>query len=248
MDHPIEFRNIKGRDHNGTSVMSVADFGRASIAHDVNNLLTPIILIMSSLQDEQVGTPKQRERIKGAVACAGRLQSLVRQLAVSAPLGQLAPSRVCPREMLSELETVFRCALGARIHLELKIASMLPIVWIDREKMERALLNLVVNARDAMPDGGTVTLCAYLECVQAPEMRHEASGIIISVSDNGIGMDANTLRRAGDAYFTTKPNGSGLGLPTARHLVERLGGALKVTSGLGCGTVIDIWLPACCFD
>jgi signal transduction histidine kinase len=110
--------------------------------------------------------------------------------------------------------------------------------------VERALLNLVLNARDAMPEGGEVTIAATLELPPAAHERRCERMIRLSVIDCGIGMDVETLRMAGQPNFSTKTNGTGLGLATVRQLMESLGGGLSITSKPGKGTTIALWLPA----
>ena len=221
----------------------VADEGHAAIVHDLNNFLTPIVWVLASLQERHSDSSMQRQRIEGAIACADRARSLVRQLSDIGASRQLDFTLVRVSEMLVELEKVFLCALGPRIKLVFDTTPALPVVRIDRERIERALLNLIINARDAMPDGGTVTVCARIELRTAAQPRQGEIRLRISICDTGTGMDAVTLRQAATPFFSTKPNGSGLGLAATRDLIERLYGDMKITSALGIGTSIDIWLP-----
>jgi signal transduction histidine kinase len=221
----------------------MANAGRISIAHDLNNLLTPVIWTLATLQEKQVGAPTQRRRVEGAIACADRAQSLVRQLADTWASRQLDLTLVCIPGMLSNLEKVFLCALGPRIKLVFNIAPALPAVLIDRERIERALLNLIVNARESIADGGTVTVSAHMEARPADRPSEANRKLHISIRDTGAGMDAATLRQAVTPFFSTKPDGSGLGLAVTRDLIECLNGDMTIKSAPGIGTTIDMWLP-----
>jgi signal transduction histidine kinase len=220
------------------------DVGRAGIVHDLNNLLTPVIWILASLRETQAGTPVQYQRIEGAIACAERARSLVRQLSDIQAGRQADCTMVRTPELLKGLKKVFLCALGPRIKLAFETTSTLPVLRIDRERLERALLNLIVNAREAMPNGGTVTVGTHTEFRSAGQPGQAQVGLHIYICDTGIGMDAATLHQAAKPLFSTKPSGSGLGLAVTRDLIAQLNGDMTITSLPGIGTTIDIWLPA----
>ena len=117
----------------------IVDVGRAGIVHDLNNLLTPVIWILASLRETQAGTPVQYQRIEGAIACAERARSLVRQLSAIQAGWQADCTIVRTPELLKELQKVFLCALGPRIKLVFDMTSALPVIRIDRERLERAM-------------------------------------------------------------------------------------------------------------
>src|SRR5207245_10726802 len=124
----------------------------------------------------------------------------------------------------------------------------LPALLADKPQLETVLLNLATNARDAMPQGGDLTFSAAVETVardREDPILKAGSYIRISVTDSGIGMDAATLLRATEPFFTSKPKGqgTGLGLPMAQGFAEQSGGALSIRSELGRGTIVSIWLP-----
>ena len=221
----------------------IGDTRCIAIAHDLNNLLTPVIWMLVTLQEKQVGSPTHHQRIEGAIACADRARSLVRQLADIRSSQQLDLTLVRIPEMLTDLEKVFLCALGPRISLIFDIEPTLPVVRGDRERIERTLLNLIVNARDAMPHGGTVTVSARMETRSTGQEPQADKMLNISIRDTGTGMDAATLRQSARPFFSTKPGGSGLGLAVARDLLERLNGDMTITTELGFGTTINMWLP-----
>ncbi|MER8634261.1 ATP-binding protein [Mesorhizobium opportunistum] len=216
----------------------------ASIVHDFNNLLTPIVSIMEELQRLRAGSPRQLRRIDGALFCAFRAKTLARQLLdFAAPLKH-QPATVDIANLLTSLEPVFASVLPTCISLRVVVANFLPPAFIDQQLLERALLNLVLNARDAMPDGGELVVAAAV----ARQPNHRPATlehlVRLSVADTGVGMDPSTLRSAGLPYFTTKTNGTGLGLAIVRQMMESQGGGMSVTSTPYQGTAIDLWLPA----
>ena len=216
----------------------------SSIVHDFNNLLTPIVATLEELQGRHVGTSRQLKKIDGAIYCAFRAKVLARQLLDLANPQPVSFELVQVRQLLELFEVALTGVLSPDIRLKLEVAEKLPPAFIDRQLVERALLNLVLNARDAMPEGGDVTITAALEF---PPAFHRGGGgrmIRLSVADCGIEMGDETLRMAGQPNFSTKTDGTGLGLATVRRLMESLGGGLSVTSTPRRGTTIDLWLPA----
>jgi signal transduction histidine kinase len=127
----------------------------------------------------------------------------------------------------------YRAGLSRDQRVEVDVPRTLPPVWIDRTLVARALTNLVENALQAMPEGGTLRLGA------TPAPDH----IVLTVSDTGVGMDAEQVRRAFEPYFSTKTGGSGLGVPNAKRNIERCGGTLTIASAPGRGTTMTVTLP-----
>jgi signal transduction histidine kinase len=216
----------------------------SSIVHDFNNLLTPIVTILEELQARHVGTSRQLKKIDGAIYCAFRAKVLARQLLDFANPRPVRPEPVQIRQLLEPLEPALASVLSPDIRLKLDIAEELPPALIDRQFVERALLNLILNARDAMPEGGDVTITAASEFPPASQPGGPERMIRLSVADYGVGMDDQTLKMAGQPNFSTKTNGTGLGLAIVRRLMESLGGGLSITSAPRRGTTIDLWLPA----
>jgi signal transduction histidine kinase len=216
----------------------------ASIVHDFNNLLTPVVSILDELQARGAGTHRQLEKIDAAIYCAFRAKTLARQLLDFANPRPVKLEPVDIGELLELLEAALASALPPDIGLKIAAAEDLPLARADRQFVERALLNLVLNARDAMPEGGNVIVAATLELPPAAQAGRRERMIRLSVADYGIGMSDETLRMAGQPNFSTKTNGTGLGLATVRQLMESLGGGLSITSTPGKGTTIDLWLPA----
>jgi signal transduction histidine kinase len=208
-----------------------------SIVHDFNNFLTPIVSIMEELKRQKVGSPTQHARIDGAILCAFRAQALARQLLGPSCAREARPGTVDIGQLLASLKPVMESVLPDQTELLFDIADDLPPAFVDRELLERALLNLILNARDAMPDGGEVTVAAVNWAgLHEPMIR-------LSVVDTGIGMDPVTARRARVPYFSTKGSGTGLGLAMVARTMEAQGGRLALTSIAGHGTAIDLWLP-----
>jgi signal transduction histidine kinase len=216
----------------------------SSIVHDFNNLLTPIVTILEELQARHVCTSRQLKKIDGAIYCAFQAKVLARQLLDFANPRPVRPEPVLIRQLLELLEPALVSILSPDIRLKLDSAEELPPAFIDRQLVERALLNLVLNARDAMPEGGDVTITAALEFPPASHPGGRERMIRLSVADCGVGMDHQTLKMAGQSNFSTRTNGTGLGLAIVRQLMESLGGGLSIASAPSRGTTIDLWLPA----
>jgi CheY-like chemotaxis protein len=138
-------------------------------------------------------------------------------------------------------------ALGPMINIDADFPPDLPAIRVDPNLLELALLNLALNARDAMPEGGRLTIAAHRERVSAggPHGLAEGMYVRIAVADTGSGMDEATLKRASEPFFTTKGagKGSGLGLSMVQGFAMQSGGTMRIASGLGEGTIVDIWLP-----
>jgi len=217
------------------------------LVHDFNNLLTPVILAMGEIQRNSQLSVKQSGTLERALACAERAQRLVQRLLNFIHMKPTTPEAVDIIEMLSEMSQIFASFLSPNIFLELDFSTDLPQAMIDRDQIETALLNLIINARDAMPDGGKIIVSAAHEifmpadggCLQAQPMLR------LSVNDTGFGMDSKTLERAIDPFFSTKEigKGTGLGLPLVCATVKQLGGHFSITSKVGFGTSVELWLP-----
>lgn len=215
----------------------------ASIVHDFNIFLTPIVTIMEEIQAQQLGTPGQLRRIDAAVFCAFRAKALARQLLDFANPRPLQRAAVDVGQLLEFIEPILASVLPADINLRFDVAEDLAPAFIDRQLMERALLNLMLNARDAMPDGGEVVVAAAIDRRPGSSAETREPMIRLSVADTGIGMSQATLRSPGVPYFSTKSHGTGLGLAMVSQLMESQGGGLSITSTPCQGTAIDLWLP-----
>ncbi|MGH1526595.1 PAS domain-containing hybrid sensor histidine kinase/response regulator [Leifsonia sp. L25] len=202
------------------------------IAHDLNNVLTPILMSVQLLrQDEQ--DPRRRDMLDALDAAAQRGAAMIRQVLSFArgSEGRRAPVDVVA--LLWELGRFCRETLPKSIEVRVESPDRLPAISGDETELFQVLVNLVTNARDAMPDGGVLT-------IRASESDH---GVRLEVRDSGCGMDARTASRILEPFFTTKATGTGLGLPTSAAIVKAHGGELEVDSAPGAGTAIGFELP-----
>lgn len=216
------------------------------VAHDFNNLLTPIIGSLDMLVRKGVGTDRERRLIEGALQSAERAKMLVHRLLAFARRQPLQPTGVDVAKVIDSMTGLIESTIGPTITVAVELDE-LPPAHADLNQLEMALLNLAVNARDAMADGGTLTIGACRRSVQAGEVAGLAQGhyICLSVGDTGCGMDEDTLQRAIEPFFSTKGvgKGTGLGLSMVHGLTAQLGGGLTIDSAPGRGTTISLWLP-----
>ncbi|WP_324806393.1 ATP-binding protein [Sphingomonas sp. LY29] len=217
------------------------------VAHDFNNLLTPIIGSLDMLLRRGLGSERERRLIDGALQSAERAKTLVQRLLAFARRQPLQPTAVDLRSLVDGMTGLIGSTLGPTIDVRIGIADNLPPARADPNQLEMAILNLGVNARDAMPGGGELSISAVRETVNADHGDGLAPGayVRLSVGDNGMGMDEETRRRAIEPFFSTKGigKGTGLGLSMAHGLAAQLGGALTIRSVPGEGTTVDLWLP-----
>jgi PAS domain S-box-containing protein len=215
------------------------------VAHDFNNLLTPIVgsldLLRRRLEDE-----RSIRLIDGALASAERARTLIQRLLAFARRSTLQPRVVDPRTLVDGMRDLIERSLGPRVDFAVDVAPDLPPALIDPNQLELALLNLSINARDAMPDGGRIDWRVSEEIVT--EARRDLGAgryIRIAVADTGVGMDADTLARAVEPFFSTKPagKGTGLGLSMVHGWAGQSGGAFRLDSVPGQGTTATLWIP-----
>jgi len=218
------------------------------VAHDFNNLLTPIIGSLDLLKERGVGGEREQKLIDGAIKATERAVVLVQRLLAFARRQPLSPAAVDFAVLLTELRPLIATTVGSQIALTLDIAPAIPLAMADRNQVEMALLNLAVNARDAMPNGGRLTIGAEQRTVEAghPAGIEPGAYIRVTVSDTGQGMDEETRRRAVEPFFSTKGigRGTGLGLSMVHGLATQLGGGISIESAPGAGTAVSVWLPA----
>ena len=223
------------------------------IAHDFNNILGVIMMTASSLRNELMGKEDDRETIEELEHAALRGAQLTRQLLTFSRADTPAPELTDVGQVVEGLHKMLRRLIGERVELCHQPAASLPAVHIDRGLLEQALMNLVVNARDALPDGeGTVTIETETRHLDTP--RTTAAGdeipagsyVVLSVVDDGVGMDPATLGRIFEPFFTTKPveKGTGLGLSVVYGIIKQSEGHLEAISHPGRGTTLSIYLPA----
>ncbi|TNC59316.1 PAS domain S-box protein [Rubellimicrobium roseum] len=217
------------------------------VAHDFNNLLTPIIGSLDRLLTRGVGSERERRLMDGALQSAERAKVLVQRLLAFARRQPLQPGPVDVRRLVSEMAELIASTVGPRIDVRLDMPEDLPPALADANQLEMALLNLAVNARDAMPNAGVLAISAEHVTVRTGRRTKLRPGpyVRLSVKDTGVGMDEATLARAVEPFFSTKGigKGTGLGLSMVHGLALQLGGTLTIDSHLGEGTTVELWLP-----
>lgn len=217
------------------------------VAHDFNNLLTPIIGSLDMLQRRAVGGEREQRLIAGALQSGERARTLVSRLLAFARRQHLASKNVDLTRLVGEMRELIEGSIGPSITARVDIPPGLPPVRVDPGQLEHALLNLSLNAREAMPDGGTLTIEAHAEQVESGNGLGLAPGdyVRLAVVDTGTGMDATTLSRAVEPFFSSRGigKGTGLGLSMVHGLAGQSGGALALSSTPGKGTRAEVWLP-----
>ncbi|MDM0084853.1 ATP-binding protein [Variovorax sp. J31P179] len=215
------------------------------IAHDFNNLLQTISTGHQVLSRTVSEGPQQRV-LQSAMRATAKAADLVRQLLTFGRAQRLAPQPVDIGDLVLKSQELTSKAVGERSVLSASIEPGLPAVFVDPTQLELAILNLVFNARDAMPDGGHVLIVGRL--ASAAETQKLGSGrfVAVEVSDDGPGMDADTAANAFEPYFTTKPigAGSGLGLAQVLGFARQSGGDARIESRVNAGTRVSLYLPA----
>lgn len=218
------------------------------VAHDFNNLLTPIVGSLDLLQRKKVGDEREQRLIAGAMQSADRAKTLVQRLLAFARRQPLQPVAVDVISLIQGMADLVSSTTGPQIKVVVDLASDLPAAIADPNQLEMALLNLSVNARDAMPEGGTLRITGSANQLEGGNSLSVLAGtyLRLSVADTGLGMDDETINRAIEPFFSTKGvgKGTGLGLSMVHGLALQLGGALRIQSRKGLGTNVELWLPA----
>jgi signal transduction histidine kinase/ActR/RegA family two-component response regulator len=219
------------------------------VAHDFNNLLMAVLGSLALLE-KRLGAEDQHSRrlLHNAVQGAQRGAALTQRLLAFSRRQELKPESVDVAHLVSGMEELLKRALGHGIDLSLNFPSGLPPLLADANQLELALLNLALNARDAMPKGGRLMIAAAAETItHVGQNARLAPGdyLRISIVDTGVGMDTVTLTKATEPFFTTKGpgKGTGLGLSMVQGLAAQSGGMLDIHSEPDAGTTIDLWLP-----
>jgi len=220
------------------------------VAHDFNNLLC-VILGYAQMVATTLGTDHpEAGKLEQVVAAATRAEGLTRQLLAYSRRQILQPRVVDLHEVVRGFEKMLRRLIGEDVELVTRFDAPSAVVLVDPGQLEQVILNLTVNARDAMPNGGRVTLSTHaVDVVNPLELFGDAvepgPWVVLDVEDDGTGMDDATLGRLFEPFFTTKPTGqgTGLGLATVQGIVRQSGGHVDVRSALGEGTTISVYLP-----
>jgi signal transduction histidine kinase len=220
------------------------------VAHDFNNLLTGILLCCDLLLIKlEPASPLRRyaEEMRGAGSHGTKL--IQQLLSIARPRTAAAGSLVCLNELIGGMGELLARLIGESIVLKLKLERGLRSVKLEAAQAEQIVLNLVLNARDAMPDGGQISLTtrncvpAAHPAVKPARARTPRNWVRLEVADTGCGMDRATRAQIFEPFFTTKRVGNGLGLATVKQIVKRARGTIEVATGPGKGTRIAIYLP-----
>ncbi|MBI1873647.1 MAG: PAS domain S-box protein [Acidobacteria bacterium] len=215
------------------------------VAHDFNNLLTVIFGYVDVLQGQLANTPAA-DGLAEVRQAAERASLLTQQLLAFSRRQRLEPKLLDVNWAVANADRMLRRVLGEDIRLRTALAPGVLTVLADPGQLEQVLMNIVVNARDAMPAGGTLTIETYLADVSGPAGMTLTIGsyAVLSITDTGTGMSAETQSRLFEPFFSTKGvRGTGLGLATVYGIVRQSGGDIRVTSELGHGTTFTIYLP-----
>jgi two-component system, NtrC family, sensor kinase len=221
----------------------------SGVAHDFNNVLTAVIGNVDRIAIDRHATRQVRQFAEAALRAAHRGSSLTAQLLAFARRQPLHPKAVRIDELLDTTLPLIKDAVGEAINVSCKLGPDLSAIRVDPGQFEAASLNLAFNARDAMPDGGTLRIEARNVLVEKgdAERRTIPSGdyVVIEISDTGIGMRGDTARRAFEPFFTTKgaDKGSGLGLSMVYGFARQSGGTAEIESRVGNGTTIRLYFP-----
>jgi PAS domain S-box-containing protein len=217
------------------------------VAHDFINLLTVVLASCQMLARRGATRPELHGYIENIQNAAQRGSALSRRL-LSFSRRHAPDERVVDiRGVVTDLEKMVRSVTGENVTVAKDLAASSSTAHLDQGQLEQVLLNLVINARDAMPSGGVMTLRTRLDPdgLGGPPGKRSPTGgwISISVEDTGVGMTPDTVARLFEPFFTTKSNGTGLGLATSRQIIRDMGGEITVTTRAGLGTTFTVWLP-----
>ena len=218
------------------------------IAHDFNNLLTAVIGNLELAQKRNTGDPHAARLLEASLSAAERGATLIQDLLSFARRKPLHPRAVDVPAVVDDAEKILKQTIGPSVRLVIRTSPDLHPAWVDPNQLGLAIVNLALNARDAMPDGGRLEIACEIRhsgADNAPADLPPGDYVIVSVSDTGTGMSETTLAHAFEPFFTTKETGrgSGLGLSMVQGFAAQSGGAMQIGSALGKGTTVELWLP-----
>ena len=218
------------------------------IAHDFNNLLAVVLGNLELLQRRYAQDDRAASLIENAMQGARRGSVLTQHMLSFARQQMLQAEPVSVPHLFQSITDTLQRSLGPQIQFETDFDPQGATAHVDAHQLEISIINLAVNAKDAMPEGGTIRVCAKRSSLQSGDVDGLKPGayVRVDITDDGIGMDSQTLARARDPFFTTKglERGSGLGLSMVHGFAEQSGGALVLESEFGSGTRATLWLPA----
>ena len=219
------------------------------IAHDFNNLLTIILGNLNFIEDDSLDTNEMREVIQHCQQAAKRGGELIQRLLTFSRRQSLKPESTNINMMIEDFTLLLQRTLGETIQVKCKLGSGLPKASVDKNQLETCLLNLALNARDSMPKGGQLSI--HTQAYFKPEQHHTFTDLpsgdylMLSVRDQGDGMSEETISRAFEPFYTTKPSGvgTGLGLSMVYGFVKQSGGGIDINSTVGSGTTVRLIFP-----
>jgi PAS domain S-box-containing protein len=215
------------------------------VAHDFNNLLMAVMGNLELLGKRIPDDPRMQRLLDGAMQGARRGASLTQRMLAFSRQQDLKTSSVDMAQLVIEMRDLLERSLGPRFDLRLRLADRLPPAQVDANQIELAILNLAINSRDAMPNGGQIAIDVSMRDVKGGKPVRDGRYVLVQVEDTGTGMDAETLSKSIEPFFSTKPlgKGTGLGLSMVHGLVVQLGGHFELASEPGKGTTACLWLP-----
>jgi signal transduction histidine kinase len=224
------------------------------VAHDFNNLLNVVLINLDRVERRLPADSPLRAPLRDAMQGAERGAAVTHKLLAFARKHPLTPVRTDVNARIGSFAELLRGSIGAQIRLETDLAPDLPALVIDQNQLENAILNLAVNARDAMPDGGTLTIRTRplaaeglaQEGLAQEGLAKGTAGVCVEVSDTGTGMPPEVEARAFEPFFTTKPlgQGTGLGLSQVFGFAQQSGGSATILTGGERGTTVRLCFPA----
>jgi len=245
-----ERKQLENQLHQSLKMEAIGQL-TGGITHDFNNLLTVIIGNLGLLELMVSDNEAAVKRIKITQKAAAHGVEITRRLLVFSNKEELAPSFVSIGSSIQNVIEMASQSLGSDIKFTTYLNELVPPLFVDPSELESALLNLMVNARDAMPKGGSIVISSELKALGSSEPSvklgdlKEGCYVCLSVKDTGQGMSRESLQRACEPFFTTKPRskGTGLGLAMVYGFVKRSGGGVRIFSEIGHGTTVSLYLP-----
>jgi PAS domain S-box-containing protein len=218
------------------------------VAHDFNNLLMAVLGSLELVRKRMPSDEKLAALVDNAILGAQRGATLTKRMLAFARRQELNVETIHVPELVLGMTELLQRSVGQSVSIETRFPLALKPIRADGNQLEMALLNLAVNARDAMPEGGQIVVAARDAIISTDEPHGLKAGhyVCVSVQDTGEGMDEDTLNRAMEPFFTTKGigKGTGLGLPMVHGLAQQSGGRFVLKSRVGEGTTAEVWLPA----
>jgi signal transduction histidine kinase len=244
-----ERERLENRLHQSQRLESLGQLA-GGVAHDFNNLLAVILNCASFVADATADDESVRADVEQIRSAAERAAKLTHQLMIFGRRDRAQLETLDLGAVVADMQSLLARSIGEHVKLVVRPATGLPVVRADRSQIEQVLVNLAVNARDAMPDGGTLTIEPSAQELDGEYARQHPTVrpgryVALSVSDTGMGMTPEVVARIFEPFFTTKPagKGTGLGLATVHGIVTAAGGSLNVHSEPGAGTSIQAFFP-----